>query len=180
MKCSYKNCNNIFEGPYGKLYCSRRCKLNACLARKRTAPIVQSACPVCSKQFNHKLNSRYCSKECFKASRQIVTLKNSHTIRNLYMQWLRAYKMKCVCVVCGVSGSPHPEILDFHHTGIKRFNLASAVASNLFKKGLGEQDILNEIKECVILCANCHRIHHATSKHIIRYPVDSSVPLTTL
>ncbi|SRR6266436_435602 len=67
---------------------------------------------------------------------------------------MRAVKVtakKQPCVDCG-NRFP-PECMDFHHTkGKKKFNLSYGV----FQHSVA--DIMKEIKKCIVICANCHRI----------------------
>lgn len=46
-------------------------------------------------------------------------------------------------------------VLDFHHTGIKNFSISRSA-----KRGLSITKIKNEIRNCEILCSNCHRNLH--------------------
>lgn len=49
--------------------------------------------------------------------------------------------------------------VEFHHKnpGVKEKALSQA---SLW--GWGEERLLEEIRKCEVLCANCHRKHHAT------------------
>ena len=50
-------------------------------------------------------------------------------------------------------------IIDFHHPpGTKTYGVNELVAKRKFAK------VYEEIKKCVVLCANCHRIHHYDEK----------------
>jgi hypothetical protein len=65
----------------------------------------------------------------------------------------RQYKSTLSCVQCGQN---HPATLDFHHIEKHPSNLKvnKLVTNHAFKKAI------EEIKKCLVLCANCHRIHH--------------------
>ena len=64
-----------------------------------------------------------------------------------------AFKCTLKCTKCGFS---HPAALDFHHTDpTQKENLVSKLASNGCYVAAME-----EVQKCVVLCANCHRIHH--------------------
>lgn len=54
---------------------------------------------------------------------------------------------------CGESRLP---CLDFHHLNDKKFNISSSV-----NRGVSLKKIFEEIKKCLVLCANCHRIETA-------------------
>jgi hypothetical protein len=57
------------------------------------------------------------------------------------------------CTHCGNNYKDDPEILDFHHVNPKTKNVSYFRRSSYaqFEK------IIEEIKKCIVLCANCHR-----------------------
>lgn len=57
------------------------------------------------------------------------------------------------CIKCGWSGNQ--AALQFHHLGGKDFTIGN-VANKSW------DSIKNEMKKCVLLCANCHMIEHST------------------
>lgn len=59
--------------------------------------------------------------------------------------------------VCSSCGEDHPACLDFHHLNPleKKFNIGSYITH-----GYSINKLLEEIKKCIILCANCHRKLH--------------------
>lgn len=63
---------------------------------------------------------------------------------------LRNIKLERGCKICGYK--EHWAALDFHHINeeTKFFNIAE-------RKDLGQGKLLDEIKKCDVLCANCHR-----------------------
>jgi hypothetical protein len=69
-------------------------------------------------------------------------------------EWFDKYKSNLKCVRCGESD---PICLDFHHvdpsTKIEEVPI-------MVHKGCGIDRILQEIKKCIVLCANCHRKEH--------------------
>ena len=69
------------------------------------------------------------------------------------------YTLKTPCVHCGESD---PRCIDFHHMDPKKksFNVASPPA------GTSEHLVLQEIKKCVNLCANCHRLLHCGDEKV--------------
>src|SRR5206468_1302825 len=58
---------------------------------------------------------------------------------------------------CSRCGERTPECLQFHHPdrSQKEFDLGLAVGS-----GWARTRILAEMERCIVLCANCHLIHH--------------------
>ena len=70
--------------------------------------------------------------------------------------WLNSLKNK-PCKDCG--GTFPPRAMDFHHLDGDGFGQHSGFSMLLRKKGYKEI-VLEEIKKCVLLCANCHRMRH--------------------
>jgi len=67
-------------------------------------------------------------------------------------QWAE-FKSTLKCINCGFD---NPAALDFHHVIKDPDNqkLYEILRRNAYKRAM------EEIKKCVVLCANCHRIHH--------------------
>jgi NADPH-dependent glutamate synthase beta subunit-like oxidoreductase len=63
------------------------------------------------------------------------------------------FKASLSCIICGFS---HPAVIDFHHVDpeTKTDNVHRLVQRGRYAAAY------EEIKKCVALCANCHRIHH--------------------
>lgn len=57
------------------------------------------------------------------------------------------------CAHCG--GVFHPAAFDFHHTGPKEGAVSEMIANASIA------DLASEVEDCLLLCANCHRILHA-------------------
>jgi len=76
--------------------------------------------------------------------------------RRLKAKW-DDFKKTLQCVKCGFS---HHAALDFHHEepATKEGNVNRYVSNAQYKKAY------EEIKKCIVLCANCHRIHHYEKK----------------
>jgi len=70
--------------------------------------------------------------------------------------WFNSYKATLCCSNCDEKNSV---CLEFHHKNIEQKSFA--INEALGKKGCSKESILNEIKKCTILCANCHRKIHA-------------------
>ena len=73
--------------------------------------------------------------------------------RKEFKEWFNLYKESLKCTECGFS---HPAALDFHHINPneKEFTISK------LKHFGSKEKLLKEIEKCVVLCANCHRIHH--------------------
>ena len=63
------------------------------------------------------------------------------------------YKSKQSCALCGEN---HPATFDFHHVvrGPDNVKINKLVKNSSYKK------IYEELKKCIVLCANCHRKLH--------------------
>lgn len=61
------------------------------------------------------------------------------------------YKLFLGCAICGYN--KHPKALQFDHLHNKRANV-----SDLIRSDYSWQTILDEIKKCQVLCANCHAV----------------------
>jgi len=69
-------------------------------------------------------------------------------------KWFKEYKKQFKCENCG---EDHPACIDFHHTEEKE----SSVTELVSRKNTSKERIKEEIRKCRVLCANCHRKHHA-------------------
>ena len=67
-------------------------------------------------------------------------------------KWYNDYKRTLVCERCGFDDH---RALVFHHIRDKEDNISSMVS-----KGRSPRHIAEEIKKCIVLCANCHLIEH--------------------
>jgi hypothetical protein len=68
--------------------------------------------------------------------------------------WLVEYKKTLSCSRCGFADY---RALEFHHLEPNRKDFAIA---DFMSRGASSARISKEIKKCVVLCANCHRIEH--------------------
>ena len=64
-----------------------------------------------------------------------------------------AFKASLSCTVCGFK---HPAVIDFHHVDPS----TKTAAVHAFIQDVRFAAAYEEVKKCVALCANCHRIHH--------------------
>jgi len=76
-------------------------------------------------------------------------------------EFVNEYKMKYGCSKCNYRG--HPSALDFHHVdgSDKENNIAIMI-----NESYSLERIKKEIKKCIILCANCHRIEHYSGEDV--------------
>lgn len=89
------------------------------------------------------------------------------SIKDLRREELRRaindYKIEQVCRCCGESDS---DLLAFHHLFGKDFCIANAANS-----GYSLKKIMEEIKKCILLCANCHVKFHSGRGPTAKPPV---------
>ena len=73
--------------------------------------------------------------------------------RKEYKEIWKLFKASIKCVKCGMS---HPACMDFHHEdpNTKTGSVNQFVRAKSWKKAYAEA------AKCIVLCANCHRIHH--------------------
>lgn len=67
-------------------------------------------------------------------------------------KWVNEQKQERGCKHCGNGDF---RVLEFHHVDGKDFEIATAI-----KLGYSKKRIEKELKRCICLCANCHRIEH--------------------
>jgi hypothetical protein len=78
--------------------------------------------------------------------------KNRENKASAKEKW-KTFKSTLACVQCGQN---HPATLDFHH--IERHPDNRKVNKLLTNKAY--KQAAEEVKKCMVLCSNCHRIHH--------------------
>lgn len=69
-------------------------------------------------------------------------------------EFLVLVKNRYGCVVC--EENSHPSVLEFHHVNEddKEFTISS-------NRTTRPELVIEELTKCTVLCANCHRKHHA-------------------
>lgn len=72
-----------------------------------------------------------------------------------YKQQWHDFKASLSCAHCGAS---HPAIIDFHH--INKDDPDKIHVNKLIKDRCYAQAYKEVQEKCIVLCANCHRIHH--------------------
>jgi hypothetical protein len=98
------------------------------------------------------------SREHYLKNKDKQIAANSQYKKKRRKEW-QEYKSELSCAKCGFS---HPAAIDFHHEdpSLKEGNIHRYIANGQFKKAF------EEIKKCIVLCANCHRIHHYEEKAV--------------
>jgi hypothetical protein len=99
-----------------------------------------------------KAKNKEYSKKHYEANNIKIKLKTKTTKANERAKWY-LFKSTLKCINCGFS---HRASLDFHHEDptTKEGDVHRFISSGQFAKAY------EEIKKCIVLCANCHRIHH--------------------
>jgi hypothetical protein len=80
-------------------------------------------------------------------------LGKATTRRKLLREKWHIFKLTLKCTTCGFA---HPAALDFHHEDPSK---KEAHIHRLLQNGLSSK-LKKELEKCIVLCSNCHRIHH--------------------
>jgi hypothetical protein len=104
----------------------------------------QSSCKECK---GNRSKVRYINEKS-KLRAQIVARKQ------FIREYVNRVKQRAKCAICGIKGS---WLLQFHHTtSNKEINIGNVMQHSFSIKKLKE-----EMRKCIIVCANCHStIHH--------------------
>lgn len=95
------------------------------------------------------------SAQHYKTNKEQVQKASKVTRREGRVLWAE-YKATLACTVCGFS---HPAVIDFHHPpGTKKYGVNTLIKDGRYALAY------KEAAKCIILCANCHRIHHHNEK----------------
>ena len=92
------------------------------------------------------------SRKYYLANKKKSIAANNAYRRQKREEW-QLFKGTLKCTKCEYS---HPAALDFHHIDpeTKTNNVHTLAASGQYKKAF------QEVEKCIVLCANCHRVHH--------------------
>lgn len=124
--------------------CKKEFNLDSFSVNKAKKDGLQSYCKVCHKLEQKKYYNN--KKEYYKTKAKIRTKKIKEEFKN--------YKKLLKCYICSESESC---CLDFHH---KDKNFKENEISRLVAIG-ATKSLNEELKKCIVLCANCHRKVHA-------------------
>ena len=114
-------------------------------------------CKQCKKEYDEKRRSNPLIREHInKLAREYYrnniekckeySLKDYHKTKD----FLNNIKLGLGCQICGYN--EHPSVLIFHHKNPKEKEF------NIGNKRVSKKRLLKEIKKCVVLCSNCHRV----------------------
>lgn len=107
----------------------------------------QHMCKTCSTERRKKYYQENIESETLKKNQRAEEIR----------QWFLNIKKTYSCSVCKDS---RWYVLDFHHIDDNKEHNLGDITSGRY----GKTKILNELKKCVPLCANCHREHHYLEK----------------
>lgn len=107
--------------------------------------------PVKLKEYHKKRSAQWYQKN------KELTKERGKQVKKLAKQEWIDFKATLSCVQCGQT---HPATFDFHHVNPK--NKVKSV--NEWVQNRNYKQAYEEIKKCIVLCANCHRIHHYNEK----------------
>lgn len=108
-----------------------------------------------------KARQKAYSKTYYEKNRQLVIISNNKRKRSVSQRWL-AFKARQKCYHCGAK---HPAIIDFHH--VIRDKTKRSV-NDLVNSKHNYRAAMEEIKKCIPLCSNCHRILHWKEKAVTK------------
>jgi len=99
------------------------------------------------KQKHKEYSAKY-----YKDNKEIEKERLKKTKKEKRAEW-NAFKRTLSCAYCKFD---HPAALDFHHINPKEKDdsVNQFISDGKFTKAY------EEVKKCIVLCANCHRIHH--------------------
>jgi hypothetical protein len=103
-------------------------------------------------ELRRQYNREYYKSHPFPTDYKLQRQERALTRRKLIRKSINEYKQLHPCQECG---EPRIVCLDFHHEGEKDICIADAL-----RGGWSLNRVMEEIKKCKVLCANCHRIHH--------------------
>lgn len=83
---------------------------------------------------------------CYRKTKNILKGKRRHIIDKI--------KTDVGCTRCGIRDV---RVLEFHHIDGSKKEFAIA---DYYYRQYGEARLLQELRKCKVLCANCHRIFH--------------------
>jgi len=103
--------------------------------------------PERKKQVQKKLTDRWYQEN---KERHKANARKNRQIKKA--EWI-AFKKTLSCTYCGFA---HPAVIDFHHVirDEPKYSVNNLVSDGRFSKAY------EEIKKCIPLCANCHRVLH--------------------
>jgi protein-arginine kinase activator protein McsA len=106
-------------------------------------------------EVKRKKHKEYSRKHYEANKAQVIALTTENKKKDR-LYWA-AFKATLKCTKCGEN---HPAALDFHHKDPSKKDRAVS----WFLKNSQFTKAIEEATKCIVLCANCHRIHHYLEK----------------
>jgi len=109
------------------------------------------------------------SKKYYADNTQKVKATTKKTNSCFKQKW-KDFKDTLSCLECGTN---HPATLDFHHIDpeMKNEGVHQLVRSKSYRRAL------EEVEQCVVLCANCHRVYHYNERQKIKMGAEAPTKL---
>lgn len=89
-------------------------------------------------------------------SHKDIHISRVRTLDQKYLLQVRTFIDSVKEKGCAKCGFQHPAALDFHHVSEDKETSIATV----FQKKWSLARVQKEVAKCILLCANCHRIHH--------------------
>jgi len=143
--------------------------------RPPSAPVRKGCrrCDLCRQDFHQSSSWRRTCPACRRGKTKYNP--KSRTMR------LKALRMKLGCSNPGCrwnsAGQDFYQLIDFHHKdpAYKSFTISGGIAGKTLK------ELAVEVRKCITLCANCHRMVHAGLLDVLQIPAckvdDELVPI---
>jgi len=109
------------------------------------------------------------SKKYYADNTQKVKDATKKTKGSFKQKW-KDFKSTLSCLECGTN---HPATLDFHHIDpeMKNKGVHQLVRAKSYRRAL------EEVEQCVVLCANCHRVYHYNERQKIKMGAEAPTKL---
>lgn len=155
--CSHEKQKTEFyrdKTGYYQLVC-RECRAVEAI-NKRKDDVSLSKCVTCGKP-SKGYNCRNCQ-----GRMNLKTAQRSRHTKSLAVEYKGGR-----CEQCGLIHHV-PEVYDFHH---RTAGTKEECISNLLRtKSITDEDLLNELDKCILVCRNCHRVIHQDALKSKKYP----------
>lgn len=126
----------------------------------------------CARRWYYNNKDKPEFKEKMKIKEKERYLKNKQKMKiqakEITQRWKNIYQMikeKYGCLLCKENRGA---CLDFHHLNS---DIKGDIVSKMINAVRKHETIIPEIKKCIVLCSNCHRLHHAGE---LKVPLDVS------
>lgn len=121
---------------------------------KRNKDGLNRVCKVCKRELDKEYNDRH-KDQRREASKQWAKNNPDKIVEQTCRRKDFLWSLKQPCIKCG---EDRPSVIEFHHIDptTKLFNISRVTYNGARTK----RDVIEEVKKCVCLCANCHADFH--------------------